>query len=205
MRKGQIFVVSAPSGAGKTSLVNKVIERLDDIKTSTSYTTRQPRPSEVPDESYYFTTKDIFEEKIKHGDFAEYAEVYGEWYGTDWQQLVNLRANGFDVILEIDCQGARIIKEKIPESHLIFVLPPSLDALRERLKKRNENDQDSLDARLSQASNEIQQCIQFNYIVFNDQFDEACNDFIAIIKSHRLKLDALEEEQRIKLEKMIHM
>lgn len=205
MRKGQIFVISAPSGAGKTSLVKHVMEHVDELKVSISYTTRKQRPSETPSKSYHYVTKDIFEEKIHQGDFAEYAEVYGEWYGTDWQQLVSIRSEGFDVILEIDCQGARIIKEKIPEAHLVFILPPSMDELKNRLKKRNEDSDEVIEGRLAKASDEIQQCISFDYIVFNDQFGDACQDLISIIKSQRLKMDALGQEQRIKLEKMIHM
>ena len=205
MRKGQIFVVSAPSGAGKTSLVNNVVNNIDDLKVSISYTTRQPRPSETKNTSYHYVTKAVFEEKIHQGDFAEYAEVYGEWYGTDWQQLANARAEGFDVILEIDCQGARIIKDKIPEAHLIFILPPSMDELQKRLNNRNEDSEAVIHGRLEKAADEIQQSISFDYIIFNDQFKVACEDLISIIRTHRLKMDHLSEEQRIKLEKMIHL
>ena len=205
MRKGQIFVISAPSGAGKTSLVKHALTHVEDLRVSVSYTTRQPRPSEIRDKSYHYISKELFEEKIHQGDFAEYAEVYGEWYGTDWQQLANIRSQGYDVILEIDCQGARIVKDKIPEAHLVFILPPSMEELKRRLNKRNEDSEAVIEGRLAKASNEIQQCISFDYIVFNDEFADASEDLASIIRSHRLKMDALDEEQRIKLEKMIHL
>ena len=205
MRKGQIFVISAPSGAGKTSLVKHVLENVDDLRVSVSYTTRQPRPSEKPNQSYHYITKEDFEDKIHQGDFAEYAEVYGEWYGTDWQQLASIRAEGFDVILEIDCQGARIIKEKIPEAHLVFILPPSMDELKARLQKRNEDSNAVIEGRLAKAADEIQQCTSFDYIIFNDLFEDACQDLISIIRAHRLRMDNLAQDQRIKLEKMIHL
>lgn len=205
MRKGQIFVISAPSGAGKTSLVKAMTERMDELSISVSYTTRSPRASEVADKSYRYISREAFEEKIKQGDFAEYAEVYGEWYGTDWQQLAKLRANGLDVILEIDCQGARLIKQIIPEATLVFVLPPSMVELKTRLKKRNEDSKDVIQSRLEHASGEIQQCMSFDYIVFNDKFEDACTNLEAIIRSQRLRVDALDQEQRLKLEKMVHM
>ena len=203
MRQAQIYVITAPSGTGKTSLVGAVLAADPAITVSVSYTTRMPRPSEVNGQSYHFVSTAQFKEKIEHGDFAEYAEVYGHWYGTDWQRLASMRAEGRDVLLEIDCQGAMYIKKRIPEACLIFIAPPSLTVLRERLEGRNEDDESVIKQRLSQAQAELRQWQSFDYVVFNDVFDQAKHDLLCIIQAHRHRVEALRVDQRMALDNML--
>lgn len=203
MRQAQIYVITAPSGTGKTSLVGEVLASDQDISVSVSYTTRAPRASEVEGKSYHFISHAQFREKIDHGDFAEYAEVYGNLYGTDWQALAKMRAQGQDVLLEIDCQGAMYIKQRIPEACLIFIAPPNLYVLKARLEGRNEDDAAVIEQRLSQAQDELKQWESFDYIVFNDVFEQAVDDLLCIIRAHRHRVETLRLDQRMALDNML--
>ncbi|OUX67702.1 MAG: guanylate kinase [bacterium TMED178] len=191
MNSSNLFIITAPSGTGKTSLIKEAVNSIDHLGFSVSYTTRAPRPSEKDGESYYFINEDAFEEKIKSGEFAEYAKVYDHYYGTAWQDLVGLRSQEKDVILEIDYQGAINIQKIIPEAISIFILPPSFEALQSRLVNRNEDSDETMKIRLQRACGEMKKATEFDYIIFNNEFNQAFDGLKSIILSQRLKWRSL--------------
>lgn len=184
--RGSLFIVSAPSGAGKTTLCKKLDSVLSNLRHSISYTTRPPRPGEVSDRDYTFVDKDTFRLMIERGEFAEWARVHGQLYGTSKKRLGELLDAGIDVILDIDTQGAMQIKEKYKEGIYIFILPPSMKALRERLEKRMANSKDELELRLRKAVDEIKDYYKYDYVIVNDIFKEALKELEAIIISDRV-------------------
>lgn len=187
--KGQLYVVSAPSGAGKTSLVTALVDKLSDVIISVSHTTRAPRDGEESGKHYHFTDTKQFQERIQQGDFLEYAEVFDNYYGTSSSTVDSLLAEGKDVILEIDWQGAAQICQSIESVVSIFILPPSCHELEVRLKRRSQDSDEVIQRRMSDAMGDMSHCGDFNYIVINNNFDDALQDLISIFRSKRLMLE----------------
>lgn len=186
---GNLFIVSAPSGAGKTSLVNALLASNQQIDLSVSYTTRAPRPGEMEGREYHFISREIFMDMAKHGDFLESAEVYGNLYGTSQSWIETETANGRDILLEIDWQGAAQVRQKFPDSLGIFILPPSLQALETRLKARGQDSAEVIALRLHAAQEDIAHVIEFDYVIINDKLDEALQQLNAIVVAAGLRRD----------------
>ncbi|PCI64168.1 MAG: guanylate kinase [Gammaproteobacteria bacterium] len=186
--KANLFVVSAPSGAGKTSLLKQLIKELTRVQTAISHTTRSKRESEVDGKDYYFVTDDEFNALIEEKAFHEHATVFGNSYGTSKSSITDQINKGIDVILEIDWQGARQIKQQIPKSRSIFILPPSRSALESRLKGRGQDDVSVINQRMSEAISEMSHYNEYDYIVINDDFSTAVEELKAIIQAERQKL-----------------
>jgi guanylate kinase len=187
MAKGNLFVITAPSGAGKTSLVAALVKSEPAICVSVSHTTRAPRPGESDGVNYHFVSKDAFMDMLSQGEFLESAEVYGHHYGTSQTWVNEKLANGTNVILEIDWQGAEQVRNLKPEACFIFILPPSLASLRARLEKRGQDDTDTIEKRMRQAVSVIAHVAEADYIVVNEEFETALEDIKAIIRSSQLK------------------
>lgn len=202
-KRGNIFVVSAPSGGGKTSLVNGLLEQVDNLKLSISYTTREKRAGEEHEKNYYFVDENEFTSMIAAGKFLEHALVFGNYYGTAKQRVVEALEQGLDVILEIDWQGAKQIKDNFPRAWLIFVLPPGLDTLRERLENRGSDDAPTIQRRLDDATHEMSQYKLFDYLVVNDNFEQALTQIITIVEATRLRRIRRELELSELLHKLI--
>jgi guanylate kinase len=182
-----VFVVSAPSGSGKSTLVNKLVKSVADIDFSISYTTRAPRGNDKEGAQYYFVSRSEFEKMIGDNEFLEHAEVHDHCYGTPRRFLRQAEANGHDLLLDIDVQGAAQIHEKLPEAVSIFILPPDRKTLELRLRKRSEDSEDVIQRRLVAASREIENYDKYNYILVNDKLDESSESLKAIVKSERLR------------------
>jgi guanylate kinase len=184
---GLLFVLSAPSGAGKTTICKAILENLPDIRQSVSYTTRLARAGEREGVDYHFVSRERFQEMIDAGAFVEWAEVYGNRYGTPWAGLETIRAQGYDVILDVDTQGAANIRDRFRNAISIFVLPPSLEALAERLAARGTEHGSALQQRLAKAQSVIPEAASFDYVIVNDDVRQAIGDLTAIIRAERLK------------------
>ena len=182
MNRGRLFVISGPSGTGKGTICKELIKD-EKIRLSVSMTTRNPREGEVHGVSYYFATKEEFLQKIEAGGFLEYAEVFGNYYGTPKMEVLELLDEGIDVLLEIDVQGALQIKDVYPEAVLVFILPPSMADLRARLTGRGTETQDVVERRLGEAAKEISYVKQYDYAVINDDLDEAIENVKMVIKA----------------------
>ena len=187
---GTLFIVAAPSGSGKTSLVNALIEREPGIGLSVSYTSRLPRPGEVEGRHYHFVSRDVFERMAAAGSFYEYANVHGDLKGTARDAVEPLLAGGRDVLLEIDWQGARQVRAARPDSVSVFILPPSRAELERRLRTRASDNAESIARRLADSREEIAHAGDFDYIVVNDQFADALADLRAIVTCQRLRSSA---------------
>ena len=185
---GCLFVIAAPSGGGKTSLVNALLAREPGIRLSISYTTRKARPGEHEGSHYHFVDIERFEELKAAGEFLEHAFVHGHWYATSATWLAAQIATGQDVLLEIDWQGASQVRKLLPESVHIFVLPPSLAVLKERLEKRGQDDPATIERRLAGAVEEMRHWPEFDYVIINQDFATAVNDLDAIVRAARLKV-----------------
>lgn len=179
--QGNIFIISAPSGAGKTTLCKEIVKVLPNLRFSVSYTTRQPRDGEVNGEDYYFIDEKRFREMIGNNEFAEWAEVHGNYYGTSKKVLNDIINSGLDVILDIDVQGAAQIKKNIGGGVYIFVLPPTIEELRRRLDIRGQNRPEEIQRRLERALDEIREYKNYDYVIVNDRFEEALNALKSII------------------------
>lgn len=184
---GNLFIVSAPSGAGKSSLVKALLARDTQIHLSISHTTRAPRPGEVNGREYHFVDRETFTTMQARGEFLESAEVYGNFYGTSQAGIAAQRAAGSDILLEIDWQGAERIRALIPESIGIFILPPSLAALKSRLEGRGQDSAEIIAGRLAAARDDIAHANAFDYVLINDVFETALEDLLAICRSQRLR------------------
>jgi len=184
---GHFFVVAAPSGAGKTSLVRALSERIDQLKISISYTTRPPRPGDVSGKDYYFVDTDEFARMVSNHDFLEHATIYHHQYGTSRAWVLNQLAAGIDVLLEIDWQGAQQIRQQYPEAVLIFIMPPSLDILYERLQNRRQDTPEIIAERMAGAQQEISHYQEFDYLVINDAFEQALASLQHIVWAERLR------------------
>jgi guanylate kinase len=187
---GNLFIVCAPSGAGKTSLVAELLNIDSKIKLSVSYTTRNPRPGEVDGREYHFVTPEKFGKMIERGEFLESARVHGNQYGTSQPWIDQQRAAGQDILLEIDWQGAAQVRKLIPDTVGIFILPPSFETLMARLNKRAQDPPDVIAQRLLAAREEISHVGEFDYVIINDKFDVAAQDLAAIVRAQRLKTAA---------------
>ena len=183
--RGSLFIVSAPSGAGKTTLCAKVLSFIPNLHFSVSYTTRQPRAGEINEQDYTFVSREDFKSKIEKGEFVEWAEVHGELYGTSRDKIETLLDSGKDVILDIDTQGALQIKKQYREGIHIFVLPPSFGALKTRLEKRKTDSRDEIKKRLRTAVSEIKKYAQYDYVIINDSFEDALKELESIIIAQR--------------------
>ncbi|EZQ18190.1 MULTISPECIES: guanylate kinase [Halopseudomonas] len=185
---GTLYIVSAPSGAGKTSLVEALIEQIDSLRVSVSHTTRAMRPGEVDGVNYHFTSRERFLEQVGQGDFLEHAEVFGNLYGTSQSTVEQTLAEGHDLILEIDWQGAQQVRRALPQARSIFILPPSSSALQDRLSNRGQDSDDVIAGRMAQAVEEMSHYVEYDFIVINDDFHTALDDLKAILRSGRLTL-----------------
>ena len=185
-KQGNLFIISAASGAGKTSLVKKLLTLINDLTLSISHTTRDPRPSEIDGKDYFFVTNKIFEAMIKEDKFLETAKCHGSFYGTSRNFVEEVRDAGKDIIFEIDWQGAKSIKAIFPEAISIFILPPSLKKLEERLTARGQDSEDTIKARLSAAKSEMSHVNQFDYVTINDKFDDTLEELQSIIMAEKL-------------------
>ncbi len=186
---GCLFVISAPSGAGKTSLVKALVQSGLDLSLSISHTTRPPRSEEVNGRDYHFVSKDTFQQMLVNGEFLENAEVYGNLYGTSLKWINETVASGQDILLEIDCQGAKQVHQIFPQSVGIFILPPSVDALATRLKTRAQDNSKVIQMRLAAAREEISHVCEFDYVIINNRLEDALSELICIIRAERLKKD----------------
>ena len=197
-----VIIISAPSGAGKTSLVKDLLSKVDNIQVSISHTTRSPRPGEVDGKDYYFVDSVKFSEKDAHGDFLESADVFGNQYGTSTSKVQNLLGNGIDVILEIDWQGAEQVMKKI-NTKSIFIIPPSIKSLEERLNSRAQDSKEVIEKRMNQAKSEISHYENYDYLIVNDDFDKASLELQSIIHSLRLETTIQRKQQKNILNELI--
>jgi len=188
MTLGTLYIVSAPSGAGKTSLLKALLARLEAVSLSVSHTTRAPRPGERDGIDYHFIDPARFEQLVAAGDFLEYARVFDNYYGTRRATVVTRLEAGEDVILEIDWQGARQVFEAFPQAVKVFILPPSRKALQQRLSKRGQDSEAVITRRMADAVREMSHFDEYQYLVFNDNFDMAVTELEALFRAHRLRL-----------------
>ena len=185
--RGHVYVVSAPSGAGKTSLVNRLLEADAQLKLSVSHTTRPPRDGEADGRHYHFVSTEAFRAGIEADRFLEHAHVFGHFYGTARAEVEHYRDAGFDVLLEIDWQGASQVRERLDGCSGIFIVPPSLETLRERLEGRGQDSAETIAARMHTARDELSHFREFDYLVVNDRFEQALDDLQSIIRAGRLR------------------
>ncbi len=184
--RGNLFVIVAPSGAGKTSLVNELLKEEPNIRLSISYTTRKPREGEADGREYHFVDHAKFEKMVAAGDFLEHANVYGNFYGTSRRWIENELAGDHDVLLEIDWQGARQVRELFPRMVGIFILPPSLEELRKRLEARGTDSRETIDRRMASAREDISHVLEFEYIIVNERFEAALTDVESVVRATRV-------------------
>ncbi|MDR3428802.1 guanylate kinase [Silvimonas sp.] len=187
MAKGTIFVVTAPSGAGKTTLVAALLAADQQIQLSVSYTSRPARAGEVDGKDYHFVDRAEFERMIAAGDFVEWAEVYGNYYGTSKQWLESVIDDGRDILLEIDWQGAQQVHKLFAESVGVFVLPPSIETLEARLRARGKDPEEAIQRRMSKAREEMGHVGEAQYVIINEHIDDAVRDIISVVRAERLR------------------
>ena len=185
--RGTLYIVAAPSGAGKSSIVNAVLARDLNIRLSISFTSRGPRPGERHAEHYNFVSAEEFEAMVEAGDFFEHARVHGDWKGTARQSVEPLLAAGHDVLLEIDWQGARQVRAKLPDAVSVFILPPSRAALEERMRKRGQDSEEVIRRRLAAAREEMSHYKEFDFLIVNEVFETAVDEMCAIFAASRLR------------------
>lgn len=193
--KGLILVISAPAGAGKTTLCKRLLQSLPSFISSVSFTTRSPRRQEIEGVDYYFVSREEFEELIKKNAFVEWAEVHGHLYGTSKKFLEETIKAGKDVILEVDVKGGRKIKEKYPEAILVFILPPSWEELEKRLHKRGTEDEKTIKKRLATAKEEIKYLPYYDYFLVNDDINATTKKLLLIIEAERHKINRIPQEE----------
>jgi guanylate kinase len=184
---GTLYIVSAPSGAGKTSLVKALIDAEPNVRVSVSHTTRGMRPGEVDSLNYHFVSREKFVQMLEHGDFLEHAEVFGNLYGTSQSTVLQTLAEGHDLILEIDWQGAQQVRHLMPQAKSIFILPPSQEALRQRLNNRGQDSDEIIDRRMREAVSEMSHYVEYDYLVINDDFATALDDLRSIFRANQLR------------------
>jgi guanylate kinase len=195
-----VFIISAPSGSGKSTLVSRLMAKDPGLRFSVSYTTRRPRGAEKPGDNYIYISRAEFEERRDRGEFLEHAEVFGNLYGTHRSVLDQAEREGKDLILDIDVQGARQLKESIPEAVTIFILAPSRDILEQRLRSRSEDSEEGISRRLRDAAEEIRNYEQYDYVLVNHQVEESVNTLCAIVVAERVRRIRMEEQIRPILE-----
>ncbi len=189
MYPGTLYIISAPSGAGKTSLVKALLERIDDVTVSVSHTTRAPRPGEQDGVDYHFTAHDDFEQLVADGGFLEHARVFDHYYGTRRATVIEQLEAGRDVILEIDWQGARLVRAAFPQAVGVFILPPDRAALQERLRGRGQDSDEVIARRMQDAVSEMSHYDEYQYLIINDAFDAALVDLAALFRALRLRAE----------------
>jgi len=199
LSKGTLYIISAPSGAGKTSLVRELVKRINNVVVSISHTTRVMREGEQDGIDYHFVDKEAFLSMVEHSAFLEHAKVFDNFYGTSQQHVEQQLLAGKNVILEIDWQGARQVRRLMQDSQTIFILPPSQEALKERLMKRGQDSEEVINRRMQDAVNEMSHYAEFDYLIVNDDFETALDDLACIIRSNGLK----QIRQEYKLEKLL--
>lgn len=191
-----VFIISAPSGSGKSTLTAELVRKVPNLRFSVSYTTRQPRGAEQNGQDYYFVSREEFERRIAGGEFLEYAEVFGNYYGTHASELERAALDGFDLVLDIDVQGARQLKEKIPAAVSIFILAPSRQILEERLRTRSQDSEPVIQRRLREAAEEIQNYTRYDYVLVNREVAASVETLVSIVKATRSRRDRMEREIR---------
>lgn len=201
---GNLVVISGPSGAGKGTIIKKLKDINDNFWLSISMTSRNIRSNDIPDKTYFFVSREEFLDRISKGVFLEYAEYNGNYYGTPKDKILDKLNEGKDVILEIEIQGALKIKELIPDAIFIFILPPSMDELRNRLVNRGTDSKDKILSRFKTAYQEINEVTKYNYVVINDDIDKAVNKVNAILLSERCRVDRIEEVYLNNMEEELH-
>jgi len=187
-----LFIISAPSGAGKTTLCKKIVHTVDNLKQSVSFTTRQPRKGEVDDVDYTFINRQKFMKMVERGDFIEWAEVHSNFYGTSRRRLQKIMDSGYDVLLDIDTQGAKQIRDARDEAVFVFILPPSMKVLRERLEKRKSNTREDIERRLRRAVDEIRDYRMYDYVIVNDLLADSVRKLEAVITAKRLSSNRID-------------
>ena len=192
IKKGHLFIVSAPSGAGKTTLLKRLISEDDGFKLAVSHTTRSPRDGEVDGKDYNFTDRTEFERMTEAGDFVEWAEVHGNYYGTSLRMLEEMMASGTDVLHDIDVQGARQIKDSGIEAVFVFILPPSLAELESRLRGRESDSDEVIERRLKNALSEVESYFMYDYVILNDDLDTAFEDMKAVLRASRFRIGGVD-------------
>jgi len=195
-RETIVFIISAPSGSGKSTLVSRLLSTVEGLRFSVSHTTRKRRGNEVPGESYIYISRQEFEERRERGEFLECAEVFGNFYGTNREVLRQARREGKDLVLDIDVQGARQLKESIPTAVSIFVLAPSRDILEQRLRARSEDNEETIQRRLKDAAIEISNYKQYDYVLVNHQLEESVATLAAIVRAERVRRSRMEQQIR---------
>lgn len=199
MAQGTLFVISAPSGAGKTSLVKALLDSVSQLVVSISYTTRTARPLEIDGQDYHFIKESTFEKMIAEASFLEYAKVHGNYYGTSKQDVDKILAQNVDVILEIDWQGAQRIRQQFSQAISIFIMPPDLEQLRIRLEQRGQDKEEVIAKRMEDALSHLSHYKEFDFIVVNDKFEQALENLTCIIQAKRLSV----ERQKIQLKELL--
>jgi guanylate kinase len=202
-RRGKLFVIAAPSGAGKTSLVKALLERMPQLHVSISHTTRDKRPTEVAGREYFFVSVPEFEQLVTAGQFLEHARVFDNYYGTGREPVEAQLSKANDVVLEIDWQGARQVRSAMPEARTIFILPPSRRSLEERLRKRATDSNEVIERRLRDAVGDMTHCREFDYVVVNDDFEHAVGDLMRIVSGKGEDLRAGREELQPLLKELL--
>ncbi len=200
---GSLFIVSAPSGAGKTSLVRRLCETTPGVALSVSHTTRPPRPGEKDGVHYHFTDRDSFLRRVAEGDFLEHAQVFDHLYGTSQSAVRAKLAEGWDVILEIDWQGAAQVRAAIPEAVSLFILPPSVEALRQRLERRGQDSPAVVERRMRDARAEMSHYAEFDYLIINDDFDIALGELRCVFIAQRLRMNLQTERHAALLQQLL--
>jgi guanylate kinase len=195
-----VFIISAPSGSGKSTLVNRLLASVPGLTFSVSYTTRAPRGQEVEGENYHFISRGEFEERMRQDEFLEHAEVFGNYYGTHSGVLERARQRGLDLVLDIDVQGARQLKGRIPEAVTIFILAPSRETLEQRLRARGEDKNEVIERRLRDAANEIRNYSAYDYVLINKELAQSDETLAAIVRAERVRRNRMEEQIRPILE-----
>ena len=203
VNKGILYIISAPSGAGKTSLVRELVSKLDDVVVSVSHTTRAKRPGETDGIHYYFVDNPTFTSLIEASAFLEHARVFDNFYGTSQQHVEQQLAEGKDVVLEIDWQGARQVRRIIKDSQSIFILPPSREALKQRLISRGQDDARVVERRMQDAVNEMSHYAEFDFLVINDNFEQALTELKAIVTSNRLQQSRQAQKHETLLQELL--
>lgn len=187
MTDGQLYIIAAPSGGGKTSLIEALCQHMQNIEVSISHTTRPKRPNEQDGVNYHFVEQEAFQTLIQQDHFLEHAQVFKHFYGTSKQTVAAKLQQGIDLILEIDWQGAQQIRQSLPEVTSIFIVPPSLDELHQRLLGRGQDSSETIEHRMSLAKQEMSHMDEFDYLVINETFEQALADLTTIVRSHRLQ------------------
>ena len=195
-----VFIISAPSGSGKSTLVKQLMTRVPTLRFSVSYTTRQPRGNEENGHDYFFIPREEFERRIYNGEFLEWAEVFGNYYGTHQSEMDRAASEGVDLVLDIDVQGARQLKEKIPAAVAVFILAPSRQILEQRLRARLQDSEAVIERRLREAAEEIRNYSQYDYVLVNREVEASVDTLISIVKATRSRRDRMEREIRPILE-----